>query len=143
MVGSACSLTPCSTDITRSEVIAMTTLANSGRVSAAWRWTALGLGGVLVVSWGFLGYRILDTAISLDYCRVEQSHLRHDMRLIINAAAGKLSSSAFLAAQAEIDPELPHRLDEDRVLPLRTGILRFREDGILQGLEREEPAVEQ
>ena len=81
-----------------------------------WRWAAVTLALALLASWAGLGYLVLDGAISLDYCRVEQGHLNHDIRVLVEAAKGRLDASAFVEARARIDPELPRRLDEDHRL---------------------------
>ena len=112
----------------------MTTDRSRG-VAPAWRWASIGLAALLLVSWAFLSYVVLDGAISLDYCRMEQRHLRHDIRVLVGAAAGRLPSSAFLEAEVREDPELVGKgLEEDNTLLLRSATLRFDEDGILEGL---------
>ena len=104
------------------------------RVSRAWRWAALGLASLLVLSWTFLGYAVLDGAVSLDHCRLEQGHLKHDIRVLVQAARGKLPSSAFLAARRKLDPELPQRLEQDNTLPLASVALQFGADALLEGV---------
>jgi hypothetical protein len=102
-----------------------------------WRWAAVTLAVTLVASWAGLGYLVLDGAISLDYCRVEQGHLNHDIRVLVEAAKGRLDASTFVEARARIDPELPRRLDEDDRLGLESVSLQFGKGGALQGLVSE------
>ena len=102
--------------------------------SPRWRWAALSLAVLLLLSWGVLGYAVVDTAMSLDYCRVEQRHLKHDIEVLVRAASGRLSSTTFIDARAQLDPELPHRLDEANTLPLASVALHFGPDAILRGI---------
>jgi hypothetical protein len=90
-----------------------------------------------VISWAFLGYRIVDGRVSLTYCRAEQDHLHHDMRVLVGAAKGRLSSDAFVAARGELEPELPRKLDEGNTLVLRTVVLQFGENALLHGVTQE------
>ncbi len=107
--------------------------AQSG-VSHGWRRTALGLAGLVVLSWAFLGYTVLDGIVSLDYCRAEGDHLKHDIAVLAEAAKGRLSSGAFLAARAQLDPDLPQRLEQDNTLPLKSIALQFGADALLKGV---------
>ena len=99
-----------------------------------WRWATLTLAAVLIVSWVVLGHAVLDGGVSLTYCRDQQTYQEQDIRMLVEAAKGKLTSDAFLAAQAVIEPELPRRLDDDTLL-LKTVTLRFGKDGVLLGTQ--------
>jgi hypothetical protein len=103
-------------------------------VSRAWRWAALFLAVGLILSWAVLGYAIVDGGVSLTYCRADQEHQEHDIRMLVEASKGRLTSTDYLAARAALEPELPQRLDEGHTLGLRTLALRFGEDGVLRGL---------
>ncbi len=113
--------------------------ANRSSVSPAWCWATFSLGGVLVLSWALLGYALVDSGVSLTYCRAEQDHLRHDIQVFLAAAKGRLASSAFVAARAELDPELPRSLEERNTLRLRTVVLQFGDDALFRGAAPEEP----
>jgi hypothetical protein len=102
-----------------------------------WRWAAVTLALALLASWVGLGYLVLDGAISLDYCRVEQGHLNHDIRVLVEAAKGRVDANTFIEARARIDPELPRRLDENERLGLNSVSLQFNKAGALQGLVSE------
>jgi hypothetical protein len=110
------------------------TNANTHSPRNWWRWAAVSLAVALLSSWVGLGYLILDGAISLDYCRVEQGHLHHDIRVLVEAAKGRLDAGTFIEARVRVDPELPRRLDEDDRLGLNSVALQFNKDGALQGL---------
>ena len=99
-----------------------------------WRWAAVTLAVALLASWLGLGYLVLDGAISLDYCRVENGHLNHDIRVLVEAAKGRLDASTFIDARSRIDPELPRRLDEDHRLGLSSVALQFNQANALDGL---------
>ena len=103
------------------------------QVSRGWRWATFGLAGVLLLSCAVLAYAVVDGAVSLGYCRAEQGHLKHDIRVLVDAARGRLSSDAFVAARAELDPALPQRLAEDNTLLLESVLLRFGPDALLRG----------
>ena len=104
-----------------------------------WRWAAVTLALALLASWVGLGYLVLDGAISLDYCRVEHGHLNHDIRVLVEAAKGRLDASTFVEARSRIDPELPRRLDENERLGLNSVSLQFSKAGALQGLGQRGP----
>ena len=106
----------------------------SGSVSRGWRRATLGLIGLLLASWAGFAYLILDGGVSLTYCRDQQLHQEHDIRMLVEAAKGRLSSDVYLKARALLEPELPQRLDEGNTLLLRSITLRFGDDGLLRGL---------
>jgi len=108
----------------------------NGATTQRWRWATFGLAGVLVVSWAGLGYAILDGGVSLTHCRDQQAYQEHDITMLVEAARGRLSSDAFLAARAALEPELPRKLDDGDTLLLRTITLRFDKGGLLQGIQR-------
>ena len=99
-----------------------------------WRWATVTLAVALLASWVGLGYLVLDGAISLDYCRAEQGHLNHDIRVLVEAAKGRVDASTFVDPRARIDPELPRQLDEDHQLGLNSVALQFSQAGVLEGL---------
>src|SRR5262245_30286750 len=99
-----------------------------------WRSAAVVLALALLGSWAGLGYLILDGAISLDYCRSEQVHLKHDIRVLVEAAKVRLDASTLIEARGQIDPELSRQLDKDHRLGLSSVTLQFSEGGALLGL---------
>ena len=103
-------------------------------VPSAWRWVALALAAALILSWAVLGYAVLDSGVSLTYCRAEQEHQQHDIRMLVEASKGRLTSEAYLAARAALEPDLPRRLDDGHTLRLHALTLRFGDDGVLRGI---------
>jgi hypothetical protein len=99
-----------------------------------WRWAAVILAVGLAASWVVLGYLILDGAISLDYCRVEQGHLRHDVRVLVESGKGRLDADTLVKAIRRIDPDYPGGLDEQNTLLLQSVTLQFDDAHMLQGL---------
>jgi hypothetical protein len=107
------------------------------RVSAAWRRATFALAAALILSWAVLGYAVVDGGISLSYCRAEQEHQKADIRTLVEASKGRLTSETYLAARASMDPALPHKLEEGGTLLLRTLTLQFGADGVLRGIAEE------
>jgi hypothetical protein len=103
------------------------------KVSRSWKWAALVMGTLLILSWATLGFALLDGATSLEYCRVEQAHLRHDIRFLVQAAKAKVPSTAFLETRARLYPGLPklEALEPNRTLGLETIALQFDKTGLL------------
>jgi hypothetical protein len=96
-----------------------------------WRWATFGLLVLLVLSWGLLGYALLDSAISLDYCRVAQRGLQDDVALLVDAGHGVIGRDDVLAARAARWPELGDKVQPDGSILLSRGALQFGEDGAL------------
>jgi hypothetical protein len=103
-------------------------------LSARWRTASLLLAAVVILSWTYSAYQMLDAGISLTYCRAEQEHLQHDIAFLVAAGTGRLSAEEFLVTRAKQDPDLPTRLDENSTLLLRSVTLQFGQDGKLTGL---------
>lgn len=99
-----------------------------------WRWATFGLLVLLVLSWGLLGYSLLDSAISLDYCRVAQRGLQDDVALLVDAGRGVIDRDEVLAARAARWPELGGRVEPDGSILLSRGALQFGEDATLVGI---------
>jgi hypothetical protein len=112
--------------------MSVSTAAGPG-ASSRWRRATLALAGLLVVSWVWLGYALVDSAVSLDHCRAEQAHLKHDIQVFVEAVKGNLGSGAFLSARVHADPELPQRLAEGNTSLLERVVLKFGPDLLLQG----------
>ena len=102
-------------------------------VSGRWRTATLALLALLVSSWAYLGYSVLDAGVSLSYCRAEEEHMHHDIQFLVSAATGRLLAGDFLAVRAHTEPELPARLDDANTLLLRTVTLQFGEGSLLTG----------
>ncbi len=102
------------------------------RVAPGWRAAALVLGVLLVSTWATLGYAILDASSSLNDCRVEQSHLRHDIKFLVRAGKGKLPSAACLEARSHLYPGLPSALGPGNRLTLESITLQFNEQSLLE-----------
>ena len=110
---------------------------DQAKVGRVWRTAALSLVGLLVASWAFaayLAYAVVDTGVSLSYCRSEQDHLKHDVQVLVRAGRGHLSLGTLVAARDEVDPELRGKIDDQQELQLRSVRLQFGQDGLLMGL---------
>jgi hypothetical protein len=104
------------------------------RVPAAWRWATLILVVVLLLTWGFLGYSVVDGAISLDHCRSARSGLQDDIDLLVRAGRGRLTREALLDAQQALHPDVGRKLEQDGTFLLYSGSLRFGNDGTIEAL---------
>jgi hypothetical protein len=108
--------------------------SRSHRGPGLWRWSTFGLLALLLLSWGFLGYSLVDCAISLDYCRAAQRHLQDDVALLVDAARGNLKRDDLLAARARRWPELGEKVQPDGSMLFSDGVLQFGEDGVVTGM---------
>jgi len=98
-------------------------------VARAWRYRCLGLGVLLLASWGYLGAAVLQRDIALSKCRVQHAELWRDVIVLGEAARGQVSKEALLRAQADLEPK-PAPVIRGAVV-LRAVQVGFDEDGLL------------
>ena len=99
-----------------------------------WRRSAAALAVALLGTWVGLGYLVFDGAMSLDYCRAEQAHLKHDLLVVAEAAKGRADVAAFVDAAAKIDRGLNREVDAAGQLRLESTALQFTKSGVLEGI---------
>ena len=106
------------------------------QVSSLWRTGAVMLVVALVVSWVYMGYRLLDAGSSVTDCYSQVELQAQDIAFLAEAGSGRLTAKDVLSVMAKRNPGLPSRLDDDRALLLQTVSLQFGDDLLLKGLLR-------
>jgi hypothetical protein len=97
--------------------------------SRAWRYGCLGLGALLLASWGYLGVAVLKRDIALSKCRAQHEELWRDVIVLGEAARGHVSKEVLLRAQTELEPKPAPVIR--RTVVLRAVQVEFDEAGLL------------